>query len=304
MWHRLALHRNKLILIAVLWLSSLVATLWLGELKAIAMVDWLDVVGEGGSALALALWLVLILASRPAGRVTDWLTLGLGFMFLAMWQDALDEFVQLVIVQWWDQWLENFSMPLGIGLLTYGLFHWHSEQLAINEQLKKRERLFREHRMLDRLTQIGKIDYLKKQLESLVNQSRELPLALLMIDVDDFALINRHFGHRQGDRLLHQLSELLLLNLRDGDLICRYGGDRFAVLLPHTEESRAQEIAAELQQAVQYFAFKIQPTGESRYQRISVGLAWTRSADELQPAEFIHRANQQLARSRQWQEPD
>lgn len=196
MWHRLALHRNKLILIAVLWLASLVATLWLGELKAIAMVDWLDVVGEGGSALALALWLVLILASRPAGRVTDWLTLGLGFMFLAMWQDALDEFVQLAIVQWWDQWLENFSMPLGIGLLTYGLFHWHNEQLAINEQLKKRERLFREHRMLDRLTQIGKIDYLKKQLESLVNQSSELPLALLMIDVDDFALINRHFGHR------------------------------------------------------------------------------------------------------------
>ena len=57
MWQALDLHRHKLSLLAALLLASLVANLTIGELKTFAEIDWLDVVGEGGSAVALALWL-------------------------------------------------------------------------------------------------------------------------------------------------------------------------------------------------------------------------------------------------------
>lgn len=267
------LHRRKLLFIGGLLLASVIASVVIGEAKRWQEIDWLDVVGEGGSAIALAVWLLLILASRPAGRVTDLLTLGLGFMFLALWQDSVDEFIRMPAEQWWDQWLESVAMPIGVALLTYGLFHWHSEQLSINQQLRKRERVFREHRFIDRLTQVGRVDYLKQQLSEYLDDRHHSPMVLLMVDINDFATVNRQFGHREGDRLLHEISEVLLLNMRDKDLICRYAGDRFAVLLPDTDVRQGRVVATELQLAVQYFAFRLKYSGESRYQRISIGIS-------------------------------
>ena len=63
MWRTLNLHRHKLLLIGGLLMASLTATLWIGEAKALSDIDWLDVVGEGGSAVALAVWMILILVA-------------------------------------------------------------------------------------------------------------------------------------------------------------------------------------------------------------------------------------------------
>jgi diguanylate cyclase (GGDEF)-like protein len=276
----LSYHRHKLALIFVLLWGALMANLWLGEAKSWHAIDWLDVIGEGGSAIALGLWMLLILGSRPRGRVTDWLTLGLGFMCLAMWQDTLDEFLRLPAGQWWEQGLESVAMPLGIALLTYGLFHWHREQLAINRQLRGREQVFREHRWLDPLTHIGRAEYLKQQIRTL---SEQPPLMLLMVDINEFSLFNRRFGHRCGDRLLREVTEVLLLNLRQRDLLCRYAGDRFAILLPHTEQLEARRLAQELRQAVAHFAFKTDD-GVSQFQSLRIGLVMCdgeRTAEQL-----------------------
>ena len=279
----LRLHLRKLVLIFGLAVAGLVGALWAGTAKSALEIDWLDVVGEGGTALALAVWMLLILGSRPAGRVTDLLTLGLGFMFLAMWQDNLDEFIRIPAEQFWDQWLESAAMPVGLLLLTYGLVHWHREQLTINAQLRKRERLFREHRFIDNLTQLGRANYLRQQIEALGSTSTPGSLQLVMLDLDNFAGFNRQFGLREGDCLLYEIAELLLLNLRQQDLLCRYAADRFAILMPATDAVHGHRLAGELAAAIEHFAYKHKQTGATLYQHIRTGMvSWQgQGADQL-----------------------
>jgi diguanylate cyclase (GGDEF)-like protein len=270
MFSLLKLHLNKILLIISLLIISIFVSLSLGEIKSWNQIDWLDVASEGGCAIALAIWMIFILGSRPQGRVTDLLALGLGFMFLAFWQDTLDEFIKLPNSLLWDQ-MESIAMPLGVLLLTYGLYHWHQEQLALNYQLRKRELVFREHRVFDQLTLTGQFEYLSQQLISHKNSSRKKSLVFLILDINDFSHFNRQFGHQEGDRLLLEMCELILLNLRQQDLICRYAADRFAIILPNTSLTQGRQISAELKQAVKHFAFKVPQSSTSQFQSLSIG---------------------------------
>lgn len=271
----LKLHKWKLLCLAFIANVALVGSLANREIKSTDQWNWLDIVGEGGLALLALIWLLLILHSRPAGRVTQLLSLGLGAIFIAGFQDCLDEFIHFPDNALWDHWLESGFMPLGLVLLTWGIYHWHQEQLAINAQLRKRERLFREHRGLDFTTSLSGASYLRKQLgESLAEQrATDTSLALLLIDVDNFSEINRRYGYQQGDHLLQCLSEFILLNIRRNDLLCRYAGDRFALVLPNTGRLVADKMADELTNAVRYFAYKTNHQDESLFHSVSIGVA-------------------------------
>jgi diguanylate cyclase (GGDEF)-like protein len=69
------------------------------------------------------------------------------------------------------------------------------------------------------------------------------PVAVLMIDLDDFRSYNNQFGHQAGDRLLRRIADGLRRSVRTGDLVCRYGGDEFALILPGTDEAGASAVA-------------------------------------------------------------
>lgn len=261
----LKLHRLKLIALVALANIGLLLYLAAGHIKTWERIDWLDVVGEGGSALLAFCWVCLVLAHRPAGRVTTLLAVGLGAVFFSMWMDALDEFIQLPAEISWDHWLESAPMPIGLLLITLGLYHWSKEQKALGQQLSKRERLFREHLHHDRLTPLNGAAYLRRQIELEQRRSGEEQQAfsLVLVDLDDFAPFNRQHGHAEGDRVLQAVSQLLLLNLRHSDLLCRLASDRFVALLPGTGEAQAWRIAGELERAVRSYAHKSMPQGES-----------------------------------------
>lgn len=247
----LALHRVPLVTLALLATSAAAAYATLGAAKPLAAIHWLDVAGEGGTALLCATCLVLVLASRPAGRITGLLALGLGALMLGAWADCLDEFFKVPSDQSWDGWLEAVC-TLGGGLvLTFGLHHYRLEQLALGEHLVKRERLFREHRSFDRLTQVGNADYLRRQLAIESARAPEDEACLVLLDIDRFHLVNRRHGTVEGDRLLQAISQLLLLHVRTNDLVCRYAGDRFAVLMPRTRLAEAQQVADHLGKVVE-----------------------------------------------------
>jgi len=236
-------HLLALLMAALLWTFA-----QLGEAKPWAHLRWMDVAGEGGMVLMACVWLVQLRSSRPAGRVTSLLCLGLGAVLLGEWIDVLDEVWQLPKAMVWDNWLESALVPLGMLVLTLGLQHWREEQLALNEQLLKRERLFREHRSLDRITQLGDAAYMGRQIA--LEQRRARPAALLMLGLQGFESVAREQGLAEADRLLQAASHLLLLNLRPQDLLCRYAADRFCVLLPGGDAADAAAAAEHLRLAL------------------------------------------------------
>jgi len=291
-------HRVKLAVLFVAANIGLMLHLLNGDIKPLSAWDWLDIAGEGGSALLLLVWIWLLLKSRPAGYVTNLLFLGLGCLFFSLFMDVVDEFVALPDEITWDGWLESGPMPAGFVLLTLGIFHWHKEQLAINEQMRNRERLFREHRQFDKLTPLGDAHYLRKQLELALGEAEQarLPVSVVMVDMDGFAKVNRDYGHQEGDRLLQVLTQQILLNLRQHDLLCRLAGDRFALILPHTGASQAQLLADELQQSIQHLAYKSSRQGERLYLSATAVAAMAREEDA---ETLLYRLNIAMAKAKQ-----
>jgi len=269
-----------------------------GDLKTWAELNWTDIFGEGGSAVLVLIWIGLLLKVRPAGRVTSLLFFGLACLFFSLYMDSVDEFVRLPESVNWDKWLESGPMPVGFILMTLGIYHWHREQQAINQQMEKRERLFREHRLFDKITSLGAADYLRLQLQQALQESisEQTPLSLVILDLDDFSAINRQYGHAEGDRVLQILTQLLLLNLRRQDLLCRLAGDRFVALLPHTGESQARLLAEELRAAVAHLAYRTSQHGERL--RLSASVAVAMAVQDT-PESLLQRLNLALARAKQ-----
>ena len=98
-------------------------------------------------------------------------------------------------------------------------------------------------------------------------------LSVLMIDIDHFKIFNDTNGHLLGDLILKKVSSLLENNLRRADVLCRYGGEEFVVILPEIDLEHAEFVAGKLRKAILAETFKgekNQPTGKLT---ISVGVA-------------------------------
>ncbi|HSX71805.1 MAG TPA: GGDEF domain-containing protein, partial [Pseudomonas sp.] len=145
---------------------------------------------------------------------------------------------------------------------------------------------------------LGAADYLRRQLELGLQESvrEQQPLSLVMIDLDGFDAINQRYGHAEGDRVLQAVPQLLLLNLRQQDLLCRLAGDRFVAVLPNTGETVAAQIARELAEAVRHLAHRSRQHGERIQLRASVAqvMALQESAESL-----LQRLNLALAKAKQ-----
>lgn len=106
---------------------------------------------------------------------------------------------------------------------------------------------------LDDLTGIPNRRYFRRQLTQEIERSRVygVPLSILLIDVDDFKTINDTLGHLMGDIVLSELCGAIHGMLRSPDAISRFGGEEFAVLLPHTDSTGAAAVASRILQRVQ-----------------------------------------------------
>jgi len=78
----------------------------------------------------------------------------------------------------------------------------------------------------------------------------EAPFALVLLDLDDFKQVNDTCGHQEGDRLLKEVAQYLVTHVRQGDLVGRWGGEEFALLLPKTPGEEAMQVAERLRQGL------------------------------------------------------
>jgi diguanylate cyclase (GGDEF)-like protein len=96
--------------------------------------------------------------------------------------------------------------------------------------------------------------------------------SILFIDLDNFKLINDNYGHKFGDQFLVEATRRVRQVLRDGDILTRYGGDEFAVILPEVGEEQAYAAAERIRNGIETLALET-PDGATVKATISIGLA-------------------------------
>ena len=283
--------RLYLLLACVAALAIIAVYASAGAVRPSALWSRLDIASEASIALMAAAWFVTVLVSRPPGRATALLAGGLACLMLGALADCMDEFFIVAKTEHWTNLLESGVTLAGMASLTWGLLFWRKEQFALTEHLQKRERLFRDHRSFDQLTQVADADYLREQLR-LEHATGKGDCSVLMLDIDDFHLVNRDYGQREGDRVLQAVTHLLLLNLRSTDLLCRYAGDRFAVLLPGTQHDTAQALGHHLRRAVGALRHHAQHNG----QPIMPTLRYVWRSVDAEPRQLLKEMNRALER--------
>jgi diguanylate cyclase (GGDEF)-like protein len=136
---------------------------------------------------------------------------------------------------------------------------------------------------IDGLTGIYNRRYFELQIAAEIERASRYDgrLAIIMIDIDHFKRLNDEFGHLLGDEVLRQVSGVFGQQLRKVDVVCRYGGEEFAILVPQTSGGNAVEVAEKLRRMVEAYRFPGVPVKVT----ISAGVAefptHGRTRDEL-----------------------
>jgi diguanylate cyclase (GGDEF)-like protein len=125
--------------------------------------------------------------------------------------------------------------------------------VALREQLERSREAYRFLSRHDPLTGVGNYRQLHQALTAeLARHSRsDRRFALILLDLDDFKVLNDSFGHLAGDRILCNVAEVLTESIRPGDTIARHGGDEFSVIAPETSAAEASSLGLRLEEAVQ-----------------------------------------------------
>lgn len=158
------------------------------------------------------------------------------------------------IVTFWDRhtsWLD-FVVP-GVFLFC-AIFVWLTTHLSHQTAFDvRRVALLEKESITDPLTGIYNRRYLERRLDEEINRSKryDLPLSVLLIDIDHFKQVNDTCGHQVGDSLLIYLSKMILSHIRNSDVAARYGGDELLILAQNTTVSSAAKLAERLRQNIE-----------------------------------------------------
>jgi two-component system cell cycle response regulator len=136
--------------------------------------------------------------------------------------------------------------------------------------------------------------FMTRMIEELSwSMSYNEPLSLMMLDIDFFKKINDTFGHRCGDEVLKKLASVLLSAVRREDVVGRFGGEEFIILMSNTTRDAAAELGEKVREAVLNEKFDCQES-DMLHVTISIGMAMFTDTGEPSPDVLIGQADKAL----------
>ncbi|ENJ9653340.1 diguanylate cyclase [Clostridium botulinum] len=145
--------------------------------------------------------------------------------------------------EWWFKRVDGTLLPVEVMMTTIlhngkKVFHSLCRDIRERKEMENKLEYLSYH---DQLTGLYNRRFFEKELKRL-DAKKNLPLTIVMADVNGLKLVNDSFGHAAGDELLEKVSEVIKKGCRSNDIIARLGGDEFVILLPKTDIYETEQI--------------------------------------------------------------
>ncbi len=173
-----------------------------------------------------------------------------------------------------------------------------AKQLSLSISNIKLRNLLESQAVHDPLTGLLNRRYIDHTLQRELYQAQRYsrPLSVIMIDIDYFKNINDTYGHKAGDTTLKETARLLQEKSRKEDIVCRFGGEEFLIVMQETTQKRALERADEIRKAVEGHSFSFN-AGQTKKITISLGIsAFPENGQSIE--DLILRADQALYKAK------
>jgi diguanylate cyclase len=209
---------------------------------------------------------------------------------------ALIAWVSLcLIVAGWMTQLDPTLRKLWASAGLIGLASAIGLAASVKSQLRAQRKLIESYMCearTDPLTGLGNRRALNQELDRRIAQwqRQAIPVSLLIVDVDHFKKFNDCHGHQAGDEMLRAVGRVLCSTFREMDLVTRYGGEEFAVVLPGITLSEAKPVAERVRLSVAENSYRYRDT--DLCVTVSVGIAEAKRSDDAD--EFVRRADAAL----------
>jgi two-component system cell cycle response regulator len=201
---------------------------------------------------------------------------------------------------------ENYSyeeaIHKGASDFVFKPFRFEELLLRLKRVLKERRLTKERNRILNKLENLAITDGLTKLynlrhfyhlLEIEIDRCSRYghPLALLLMDIDNFKIYNDSYGHLEGDKVLIRLGQIITSCLRTMDSAFRYGGEEFTIILPETTADEAKNVAHRIKTVVEFEHFLPEPGNPVR---ITISTGVTEYSNKEPLSTFIKRADQAM----------
>jgi len=155
----------------------------------------------------------------------------------------------------------NGITAVGMGfLLSIILWRYNYTNIIQKRRIETQQKQLEQMAYYDPLTDLPNRRLLEKLIKrefSLV-QRYEHETVIVILDIDDFKMINDTYGHPVGDNVLRQLADLLKNNVREADTVARFGGEEFIILMPNTSMKEGYDLAERLRKLIMEKRFTIE----------------------------------------------
>lgn len=151
----------------------------------------------------------------------------------------------------------------------------------------------------DALTGLYNRRYFKKRVEQEFSRARRVgfPVSIMISDLDNFKYYVDSYGHPKGDQILSEIASLVKNSVRESDVVCRFGGDEFAYLLPFTSSTEARVLAERIRKIVSKYNFLKEEREEGINLTMSIGIATFPEHGQIDD-EIIQKADRALFHSK------